>query len=201
MNPKYFGNTSEQFKLGQKLRRGMRALTKYLIAIAILMAVADSSDKALAQDSSKLGNNVVLHMAVVVRDIEKSARICAGLFGVDVPAASLTDPPEKTNIRYHGKPTPGRAKLAFLQLDNIMLELIEPVGGPSAWQEFLQKKGGGVHHIAFRVKGMDEDIARLERQGGGLIQRVHFTGGSYSYVDLAKQLGMRVELLIFKQNQ
>jgi methylmalonyl-CoA/ethylmalonyl-CoA epimerase len=179
----------------------MRALTKYLVVIATLIAVAASPDKVLTQDTSKLGNNVVLHIAVVVRDIEKSAHAYADLFGVDVPAASLTDPLEKTNIQYNGKPTSGRAKLAFLRLENITVELIEPVGGPSAWQEFLQRKGEGVHHIAFRVKGMDEDIARLERKGGKMIQRGDFTGGSYSYVDLTKQLGVIVELLTFKQDK
>jgi len=179
----------------------MRALAKHLIVIGSLMVVAGSAERVQAQDTSKLGNNVVLHIAFVVRDIEKSARTYADLFGVDVPKSSLTDTQEKTNIRFNGKPTAGRAKLAFLRLDNITVELIEPVGGPSAWQEFLEKKGEGVHHIAFRVKGMDQDIARLERKGGKMIQRGDFTGGSYSYVDLTKQLGVIVELLTFKQDQ
>jgi methylmalonyl-CoA/ethylmalonyl-CoA epimerase len=179
----------------------MRALMKYLSVVAALVALAASPKNGIAQDSGKLGNNVVLHIAFVVRDIEKSARTYADLFGVDVPTASLTDPVEKTNIHFNGKPTTGRAKLAFLRLENITVELIEPVGGPSSWQEFLQKKGEGVHHIAFRVKGMDEDIARLERKGGKMIQRGDFTGGSYSYVDLTKQLGVIVELLTFKQSK
>jgi methylmalonyl-CoA/ethylmalonyl-CoA epimerase len=179
----------------------MRAQTKYLIAIVTLMAVACSAENSRAQGSGKLGNNVVLHIALVVRDIEKSARAYADLFGVDVPTASLTDPLEKTNTHYRGKPTTGQAKLAFLRLENITVELIEPVGGPSAWQEFLQKKGEGVHHIAFRVKGMDDDITRLERKGGKMIQRGDFTGGSYSYVELTKQLGVIVELLTFNKDQ
>jgi len=179
----------------------MRPLTKYLIVITTLMVVAGFAERPQAQDTRKLGNNVVLHIAFVVRDIEKSARTYADLFGVDVPTASLTDPLEKTNIHFNGKPTTGRAKLAFLRLENITVELIEPVGGPSSWQEFLQKRGEGVHHIAFKVKGMDEDIARLERKGGRMVQRGDFTGGSYSYVDLTKQLGVIVELLTFKQDQ
>jgi catechol 2,3-dioxygenase-like lactoylglutathione lyase family enzyme len=179
----------------------MRPLTKYLIVIATLMVVTGFAERAQTQDTRKLGNNVVLHIAFVVRDVEKSARTYADLFGVDVPKASLTDPLEKTNIQFNGKPTTGRAKLAFLRLENITVELIEPVGGPSSWQEFLQKRGEGVHHIAFKVKGMDEDIARLERKGGRMVQRGDFTGGSYSYVDLTKQLGVIVELLTFKQDQ
>src|SRR5262245_17939942 len=178
----------------------MRAITNYLTVIVTLMVAAGSAETAEVQDTSKLGNNVVLHIAFVVRDIEKSARAYADLFGVDVPTASLTHTQEKTNIHFNGKSTTGRAKLAFLKLENITVELIEPVGGPSSWQEYLQKKGEGVHHIAFKVKGMDEDIARLERKGGRMVQRGDFTGGSYSYVDMTKQLGVIVELLTFKQD-
>jgi catechol 2,3-dioxygenase-like lactoylglutathione lyase family enzyme len=179
----------------------MRALAKYMIVIGTLMVVAGSAERALAQVKSKLGDNVVLHIAFVVRDVERSARTYADLFGVEVPTASLTDTEEKTNIRFNAKPTTGRAKLAFLRLENITVELIEPVGGPSSWQEFLEKKGEGVHRIAFRVKGMDEDIARLERKGGRMVQRGDFKGGSYSYVDMTKQLGVIVELLTFKKDQ
>jgi hypothetical protein len=47
---------------------------------------------------------------------------------------------------------------------------------------------------------MDEDIARLEQKGGKMVQRGDFTGGSYSYVDLTKQLGIIVELLTFNKD-
>ena len=77
-----------------------------------------------------LGSRVVCQIGLVVRDIERSARAYADLFGVEVPDWVLTDTQEKAHIRYRGQPTPGRAKLAFFQLDNISLELIEPVGGP-----------------------------------------------------------------------
>jgi len=36
-------------------------------------------------------------------------------------------------------------------LGSLSLELIEPVGGPSTWREFLDTRGEGVHHIAFHV--------------------------------------------------
>lgn len=173
----------------------MRKLIKQLLCVFALIAMTDSVERVVAQNPGKFGDNVVVHIALVVRDINKSAKAYADLFGVEVPKINVTDPLEKTRVQFRGEPTVARAKLAFLRLENITVELIEPVGGPSTWREFLEKKGEGVHHIAFRVGGMEENVALLEKQGGKLIQKGDFTGGSYAYVDLTQQLGVIVELL------
>jgi methylmalonyl-CoA/ethylmalonyl-CoA epimerase len=149
----------------------------------------------MANSLTSFGSRTVCQIGLVVRDVEKSARAYAALLGVDVPAWVLTAPEEKSHIRYRGQPTQGRAKIAIFQLDNLSLELIEPVGGPSAWQEFLETQGEGVHHIAFPVKGLDEQIALLEAKGLPLLQRGDFTGGRYAYMDSVSQLGVILELL------
>ena len=169
-------------------------LAKHLLTAVVLAGVIVPAERAVAQTPEKYGGNVVVHVALVVRDIEKSAKAYAELFGVEASGINITDPLEKTRLRFRGKPTGARAKLAFLRLENITIELIEPIGGPSTWREFLEKTGGGVHHIAFRVRGMEENVGLLEKKGGKRIQQGDFTGGSYAYVDL-KQLGVIVELL------
>jgi methylmalonyl-CoA/ethylmalonyl-CoA epimerase len=142
-----------------------------------------------------LGSSVICQVGLIVRDIEKSARAYADLFGMDVPAWFLTDTEEKAHTRYRGQPTGARAKLAFFQLGSLSLELIQPVGGPSTWQEFLDAHGEGVHHIAFQIKGMDDQIALLERKGMPLVQRGDYTGGRYAYIDAVPQLAVVLELL------
>ena len=140
----------------------------------------------------------VTQVAVVVRDVEKVAKVWADLFGVEVPKSSLTDPPEKAHTTYLGKPTKGRAKLVFFKLENLQLELIEPVGGPSTWREFLETNGEGVHHIAFAVKGTDKYVAMLAKKGMPLVQRgewTAYTGGCYTYFDSVQKLGVALELL------
>jgi len=149
----------------------------------------------MANSLTSFSSRVVCQIGLVVRDVEQSARAYAALLGVDVPAWGLTAPEDKSHIRYRGQSTQGRAKIAFFQLDNIAIELIEPVGGPSTWQEFLQTQGEGVHHIAFPVQGLDEQIASLEAKGLPLLQRGDFTGGRYAYVDSAASLGVILELL------
>lgn len=142
-----------------------------------------------------LENRVITQVALVVRDIEKTSQAFAKLLGVEVPPWSLTDPPEKTNCTYRGRPSAARAKLAFFDLGGVSLELIEPVGGPSVWQEFLDTRGEGVQHIAFKVQDMEGQVAALQANGMPLVQRGDFTGGCYGYVDSVAQLGIMLELL------
>ena len=142
-----------------------------------------------------IGTNVICQIALVVRDIERTAKIYADVFGMDMPSVRTTDPEEKSHIRYRGEPTSARAKLAFFQMGDISLELIEPVGGPSTWKEFLDEHGEGVHHIPFRIKGMDSVLAYLEGKGISAVQRGDYTGGRYAYVDSAPSLGVILELL------
>ena len=144
---------------------------------------------------SVLGDYPLTQVAVVVSDVDRAAKQYADLLGVAVPKATLTDALPQAHTRFRGQPTEGRAKLAFVRLKNITIELIEPVGGPSTWQEFLEAHGEGVHHIAFDVAGIDEHVARFQRAGSAVLQRGDFTGGRYLYVDATPQLGVIVELL------
>lgn len=147
----------------------------------------------MACNSPKLES--VCQIAVVVKDIVQAARRWADVFGVPVPEPIETATEDVTHIRYHGQPTPARAKLAFFKMGQISLELIEPIGGPSTWKEFLDTHGEGVHHIAFQVQGMDDVLTYLNGKGLPTAQRGDYKGGCYSYVDAAKILGVNVELL------
>ena len=145
-----------------------------------------------------LDPGTLTHMAVVVRDIEAASKAYAAMFGVDVPESLMTEPEAQAQTQYRGKKTPARAKLAFLKFGETTVELIEPVGGPSTWKAFLDTQGQGVHHLAFAVKGMDDQIKRLEANGLRLIQRGQWTdgsGGQYAYLDAVEKTGVMIELL------
>ncbi len=139
-----------------------------------------------------------VQIGLVVGDVETYAKNYAAFFGVDVPKINTSETEDKAKTRYDGKPTKARVKMAFFHFDNITLELLEPVGGPSTWRDFLDEKGDGVHHIAFEVKGMDDQITAMQDRGASLIQQGQWTGGAggrYAYLDSTAQLAVILELL------
>lgn len=142
-----------------------------------------------------LGSNKITQICIVVKDIEKTAGDYADFFGVKKPSISTTGPREETHAEYKGQPTDARAKLAFFRFSNITLELIEPVGGPSTWKEWLDTHGEGVHHIAFNVRGTKEKVKALETKGVKLTQRGDYRGGQYTYLDASGPLKITLELL------
>jgi catechol 2,3-dioxygenase-like lactoylglutathione lyase family enzyme len=142
-----------------------------------------------------LGTNIVCQVGLIVRDIERSAEAYSQVFGLPKPDVIITDPMDIARTVYRGEPTSARAKLAFFHMGQVSLELIEPVGGPSTWQEFLDEHGEGVHHIAFTINDTDRVVAYLEGKGIDLVQQGHYTGGMYSYMDSAPALGVMLELL------
>jgi len=143
----------------------------------------------------KLTPSTVTQIAIVVRDIEQKMSAWAEVFGLPRPEAITTATADQTNILYKGRPTEARAKLAFFDLGNITIELIEPIGRPSTWGAFLDRHGEGVHHIAFKIKDTGETVAFLEGQHLKLEQQGDFVGGKYTYLDGSRPLGVILELL------
>ena len=142
-----------------------------------------------------LGTTTVTQIGLVVKDIEKSIDAYSSVLGLPRPAVTITDVYEKALTNYRGHPTPARAKLAFFNLGQVTLELIEPVGEPSTWKEVLEKNGEGFHHIAFQVKDTGAVVRDLESTGMEMVQQGHYTGGMYTYMDANSSLGLMVELL------
>jgi methylmalonyl-CoA/ethylmalonyl-CoA epimerase len=147
----------------------------------------------VSQDT--LGTTTVTQVAIVVHNIEEKARAWADVLGMPVPEIIITDTVDKAQTQYHGELTEARAKLAFFHLGQVSLELIEPIGAPSTWQEHLDKYGESIHHIAFEIKGMQDKITYLAGKGVPLVQKGEYTGGRYAYSDGMAKLGAVLELL------
>ena len=142
-----------------------------------------------------LGTTIITQVGIIVQDIEAKARAWAEVLGLPVPEIMITDTYERAQTEYKGGPSHARAKLAFFHLGQVDLELIEPVGEPSTWQDQLDEHGNSLHHIAFEIKGMSEKVAYLGAKGLPLVQRGEYTGGRYAYIDGNAQLGAILELL------
>jgi hypothetical protein len=130
-----------------------------------------------------------------VKDIDKACIAWAQMLGVQVPDVSVAESHFSRPTLYMGNPSDAKAKLAFFAMDNLQIELIQPLGGKSTWQEFLDKNGEGIHHIAFQVKnidGIEKEFALIKMP---TVQRGGWDGGAYSYIDSSKEIGCMLELL------
>ena len=174
-----------------------------LLVCAIFIAGCQESERsagmeAAESDMSFLEVKKASHIGMLVKDADESAKMYAELFGVEVPKSSITETYETSRTTYMGKPTKARAKLVFLNLGETRVELIEPIGGPSAWKASMDKNGPGLHHIGFDVKDMEAQKALMAKKGYKLIHEGYWTshtGGCYTYFESNKKLGMMVELL------
>ena len=142
-----------------------------------------------------LDSTTVVQIGLIVKDVERAASAYAELFGIPKPAVVAIADDSFANTHYHDQASSARGKAAFFDLGSVQMELIEPVGTPSTWEEFLRSHGEGLHHIAFRTRDMTSARNFLSSKGMETIQHGGWNGGQYAYVDCTKQLGTILELL------
>lgn len=58
-----------------------------------------------------------------------------------------------------------KTKTAFFPITGTQIELIHPMSDDSPVQKFLNRRGGGLHHICFESDALDDDVARLKQKG------------------------------------
>lgn len=150
---------------------------------------------------SHLGSTNLAQVAIVVRDIEEAAKRYSEILGLPVPNVITTQPGNEVQQTYNGQPSNAQAKLAFFNLGQVQLELIEAMGGESTWQEALDRNGEGVHHLAFWVEGMQRSVDFLKTKGIPMVQRGDMGEGQYAYFDAEGPLGVTLELLERKREE
>ena len=91
------------------------------------------------------------HIAVAVPDLEKAIRRFMEDFGL--PMEGTEEVPE------------AKTSTAFFPLPPTSIELVHPLNGEGPIAKYLEKKGGGLHHLCFRSDNIEEDIARLKAKG------------------------------------
>ncbi|WP_336515322.1 methylmalonyl-CoA epimerase [Pollutibacter soli] len=56
-------------------------------------------------------------------------------------------------------------RTAFFKTGESKIELLENTASGGVIEKFIEKKGEGIHHIAFEVKDIHEEISRLKKEG------------------------------------
>ena len=91
------------------------------------------------------------HIGIAVRDLDKSNQLFASLIG-------------KSHYKTEEVASEG-VKTSFFQSGPNKIELLEATSPESPIAKFIEKKGEGVHHIAFAVNDIESEIKRLQKEG------------------------------------
>ncbi len=95
--------------------------------------------------------NKIEHIGIAVKDLQASNLLFEKLFGA--PAY------KEEEVVSEG------VKTSFFQNGPNKIELLEATNPESPIAKFIEKKGEGIHHIAFDVTDIVAEIARLEGEG------------------------------------
>ncbi|MGB6441927.1 MAG: VOC family protein, partial [Thermoplasmata archaeon] len=64
-----------------------------------------------------------------------------------------------------------RVRVAFVSVGGTHIELVAPADPASPVAKFLESRGPGVHHLAFRVPSVDASLADVQRRGGRVVDQ------------------------------
>ena len=137
-----------------------------------------------------------IQINIVVADIELAAEKWAEILGIEKPEIYVNHLEGNEHYTYRGEPISCDLKVANIDMGNFVLELHQPIGGPSSFQEFLDTHGNGVHHIGFEV-GSDRDKVIEDLAAAGLDTNRTlgiYPGSSWTIVDGEDTLGVNLNI-------
>jgi methylmalonyl-CoA epimerase len=149
----------------------------------------------VSQKEPVITSKKITQVGIIVKDIDKARIAWSEMLGVKPPQPSVAEGHSSRPTLFMGNPSDAKAKLAFFSMENLQIELIQPLGGKSTWQEFLDKNGEGIHHIAFQVKDINGKEKEFRMINMPTLQSGGWDGGAYSYIDGSKEIGCILELL------
>ena len=129
---------------------------------------------------------------MVVKDIEKTVQHYYEAYGIGPFRVFEAQFSDKT---LRGRPAEFRLKIAMHRVGGVQLEFIQVLEGDTVYQDIIDKKGEGLHHLGFFVNDLDKHVARLAEQGISVIQSGRFDGGGFAYLDTEAIGGVVLELI------
>lgn len=99
----------------------------------------------------------VEHIGIAVKSLENASLIFDKLFN---KSAYKLEQVESEGV-----------STSFYAMGDTKIELLEATNPDSAIAKFIEKKGEGIHHIAFEVENIYDEMKRLEGEGFTLINK------------------------------
>lgn len=125
------------------------------------------------------------HVSIVVPSIAAAAQRLSAVYGLELGEVKVN---EQQGVR-----------LAYVELGNAKIELMEPLGSASPVAKFLERNpGGGIHHFCLAVDSVDATGAEIVAQGARVLgdgrPQLNVHGERIAFVHPKDFLGALVEL-------
>ncbi|MFT4545932.1 MAG: methylmalonyl-CoA/ethylmalonyl-CoA epimerase [Bacteroidia bacterium] len=98
------------------------------------------------------------HIGIAVRDLEQSILVYERLLN--------------TKCYKREEVASENVITAFFRAGNNKIELLQATSEESAIHSFIEKRGEGIHHIAYSVKNIESEMVRLKSEGFRLLNTV-----------------------------
>ncbi len=108
------------------------------------------------------------HIGIAVKNLDESVQFYTQMLGLKLQGIETVES-EKVRV-------------AFLEIGETRLELVEPTSEESAIAKFLDKKGEGIHHIALKVDNQQDRLDALKNAGIQLINETPKLGAHNNMV-------------------
>lgn len=102
------------------------------------------------------------HIGIAVKSLETSVPVFEKIFGVTASEKEFVEE-QKVNVRK-------------IHLENCDIELLEGTCEESPISKYIEKRGEGIHHVSFGVKGIQELLSNIKADGIRLINETPVTG-------------------------
>ena len=128
--------------------------------------------------------NNIEHIAIAVADLDAAVAHYEEVWGLKVT--------HRERVADQG------VDEAMLPLGNSHLQLLGPTGAGTVVDKFIERRGEGLHHIAYEVNDLPSALASLKEQGVELIDEQPRLGGRghmVAFVHPKSNHGLLVELI------
>jgi methylmalonyl-CoA/ethylmalonyl-CoA epimerase len=128
--------------------------------------------------------NRIYHLGYAVEDIEAAARFYSENFGAE--------PTEPEVVEEQG------IVATMFRVGESMIELVQPTRPDSPVGRFLERRGEGVHHVAYEVEDLEAALRELKRNGVELVDeepRAGVGGTRVAFVHPKSAFGVLTELV------
>jgi methylmalonyl-CoA/ethylmalonyl-CoA epimerase len=123
--------------------------------------------------------------ATIVRDLDAAVRNWSEMLGIGPWTGYRLEAPRLEAMRYHGDEVEFSFRHAFAWQGELQFELIQPLAGPSIFDDHLQEHGEGMHHVGKYVPDLAAAVVEALAAGFEPLQSARGFGaegdGAFAY--------------------